>query len=87
MWKSISRNKRSITLTCACREGQALARRLVKKADVVIVNTRPQTLRLWGLDYHSLRAVNERIVMLHITGYGLTGPKSSVPGSGPWARR
>ncbi len=82
MWKSIARNKRSITLNLRCREGQALARRLVKKADVVIVNTRPQTLRLWGLDYHSLRAVNERIVMLHITGYGLTGPKSQRPGFG-----
>jgi crotonobetainyl-CoA:carnitine CoA-transferase CaiB-like acyl-CoA transferase len=82
MWKSISRNKRSITLNLRCPEGQALARRLVEKADVVIVNTRPQTLRQWGLDYESLRAVNERIVMLHITGYGLSGPKSQRPGFG-----
>lgn len=82
MWKSISRNKRSITLNLRCAEGQALARRLVENADVVIVNTRPQTLRKWGLDYGSLRAINERIVMLHITGYGLTGPKSQRPGFG-----
>ncbi|HYB83347.1 MAG TPA: CoA transferase, partial [Mycobacterium sp.] len=82
MWKSISRNKRSITLNLRCAEGQALARRLVENADVVIVNTRPQTLRKWGLDYDSLRAVNQRIVMLHITGYGLTGPKSQRPGFG-----
>jgi crotonobetainyl-CoA:carnitine CoA-transferase CaiB-like acyl-CoA transferase len=82
MWKSISRNKRSITLDLRCAEGQDLVRRLVQCADVIIVNTRPQTLRKWGLDYESLRGVNDRIVMLHITGYGLTGPKSDRPGFG-----
>lgn len=82
MWKSLSRNKRSVTLNLRSTEGQDLVRRLVAHADVVIVNTRPQTLRKWGLDYDSLRAVNERIVMLHITGYGLTGPKSERPGFG-----
>ena len=82
MWKSISRNKRSITLDLRCAEGQQLVRRLVENADVAIFNTRPQTLRKWGLDYESLRAVNDRIVMLHITGYGLTGPKSERPGFG-----
>lgn len=82
MWKSLSRNKRSVTLNLRRTEGQDLVRRLVAHADVVIVNTRPQTLRKWGLDYDSLRAVNERIVMLHITGYGLTGPKSERPGFG-----
>src|SRR5271166_2911151 len=82
MWKSISRNKRSITLDLRCAEGQQLVRRLVEHADVAIFNTRPQTLRKWGLDYESLRAVNDRIVMLHITGYRLTGPKSERPGFG-----
>ncbi|MCV7399174.1 CoA transferase [Mycobacterium fragae] len=82
MWKSVSRNKRSITLDLRVAEGQALLRRLVENADVVIANTRPSTLRAWGLDYPALRAVNDRIVMLHITGYGLTGPKSDRPGFG-----
>ncbi|MDP7706320.1 CaiB/BaiF CoA-transferase family protein [Mycobacterium sp. TY815] len=82
MWKSLSRNKLAITLDLRCAEGQDLVRRLVQRADVVIVNTRPQTLRTWGLDYDALRAVNDRIVMLHITGYGLTGPKSERPGFG-----
>lgn len=82
MWKSVSRNKRSITLDLRCAEGQDLVRRLIQRADVIIVNTRPQTLRKWGLDYESLRGVNDRIVMLHITGYGLTGPKSERPGFG-----
>ncbi|WP_374023965.1 CaiB/BaiF CoA transferase family protein [Mycobacterium sp. HNNTM2301] len=82
IWKSISRNKRSITLDLRCAEGQELVRRLVERADVAIFNTRPQTLRKWGLDYESLRAVNEKLVMLHITGYGLNGPKSERPGFG-----
>ena len=55
MWKSLSRNKRSITLNLRVAEGQALLRRLVEHADVVIVNTRPATLRKWGLDYPALR--------------------------------
>ncbi|WP_264993256.1 CoA transferase, partial [Mycobacterium montefiorense] len=79
MWKSLSRNKRAITLDLRCAEGQAMVRRLVEHADVVIFSTRPQTLRKWGLDYENLRAVNDRIVMLHITGYGLPGPKSERP--------
>jgi crotonobetainyl-CoA:carnitine CoA-transferase CaiB-like acyl-CoA transferase len=82
MWKSVSRNKRSVTLNLRCAEGQDLVRQLVSRADVLIVNTRPQTLRKWGLDYEHLRVVNERLVMLHITGYGLTGPKSERPGFG-----
>jgi crotonobetainyl-CoA:carnitine CoA-transferase CaiB-like acyl-CoA transferase len=53
MWKSIARNKRSITLDLRCAEGQALVRRLVEHADVAIFNTRQQTLRTWGLDYNS----------------------------------
>ena len=82
MWKSVSRNKRSITLNLRVAEGQELARKLVAQADVVIVNTRPQALRKWGLDYGSLRAVNNRVIMLHITGFGLSGPKSKRPGFG-----
>ncbi|MEV0685373.1 CoA transferase [Nocardia sp. NPDC050378] len=82
MWKSVSRNKKSITLDLRVTEGQDLLRRLVTTADVVVTNTRPQTLRKWDLDYPKLRAVNERIVMLHITGFGLTGPKSERPGFG-----
>ncbi len=82
MWKSVSRNKRSITCNLRLPEGQDLVRKLVAHSDVVIANTRPQTLRAWGLDYEALRAVNDRIVMLHITGFGLSGPKSERPGFG-----
>jgi crotonobetainyl-CoA:carnitine CoA-transferase CaiB-like acyl-CoA transferase len=82
VWKSVSRNKKAVTLNLRVAEGQELARRLVAECDVVIVNTRPQTLRKWGLDWDALSAVNPRLVMLHITGYGLSGPKSERPGFG-----
>lgn len=82
MWKSVSRNKKSVTLDLRVPEGQKLLRRIAEKTDVVIANTRAHTLRAWGLDYESLREVNERLIMVHITGYGLTGPKSERPGFG-----
>ncbi|MEX5632801.1 CaiB/BaiF CoA transferase family protein [Parafrankia sp. FMc2] len=82
MWKSVSRNKRSVTVDLRQPEGQDLARRLAATCDVVISNTRPHTLRRWGLDYDRLRAIDPRIVMLHVTGFGLSGPKASRPGFG-----
>ncbi|WP_433493021.1 CaiB/BaiF CoA transferase family protein [Nocardia grenadensis] len=82
MWKSVSRNKKSVTLNLRVPEGQKLLRRLAEQADVVIANTRAHTLRRWGLDYEGLAAVNDRLIMLHITGFGLTGPKSERPGFG-----
>ncbi|NMO88280.1 CaiB/BaiF CoA-transferase family protein [Actinomycetospora sp. TBRC 11914] len=82
MWKSIGRNKRSVTVDLRVPDGQDLARRLAAQCDVVVANTRPQTLRRWGLDFERLHAENPRAVMLHVTGFGLEGPKSQRPGFG-----
>ncbi|MFZ2529556.1 MAG: CoA transferase [Rhodococcus sp. (in: high G+C Gram-positive bacteria)] len=82
VWKSIGRNKRSVTVDLRTADGQELVRRLAAKCDVVVANTRPHTLTRWGLDYDTLRRINPKIVMLHVTGFGLTGPKSSRPGFG-----
>ena len=82
VWKSVSRNKKAVTLNLRVPEGQELARRLAAECDIVIVNTRPQTLLAWGLDWATLSAANPGLIMLHITGYGLTGPKSRRPGFG-----
>lgn len=54
---------------------------------MVVANTRPLTLRKWGLDYEQLHQVNPKLVMLHITGFGLEGPKAPRPGSAPSVRR
>lgn len=82
MWKSVGRNKRSVTIDLRTDDGQKLLRELAAQCDVVIANTRPLTLRKWGLDYEQLRQVNPKLVMLHITGFGLEGPKAPRPGFG-----
>ena len=81
-WKVAGRNKRSVTIDLRKPEGAELARELASWADVVICSIRPATLARWGLDFESLRAVNPRIVMLQITGFGMTGPKRDEPGFG-----
>ena len=81
-WKVAGRNKRSVTIDLRKPEGAALARELASWADVVICSIRPSTMKRWGLDFESLRAVNNRLIMLQITGFGMTGPKSEEPGFG-----
>jgi crotonobetainyl-CoA:carnitine CoA-transferase CaiB-like acyl-CoA transferase len=82
MWKSIGRNKKSVTVDLRTSDGQELVRRLAAECDVVVANTRPHTLTRWGLDYARLKQVNPGLVMLHVTGFGLSGPKSTRPGFG-----
>ena len=81
-WKVIGRNKRLITLSLSHPEGQDLFRRLVKDADIVIENYRPGVLARLGLDWPKLSEINPRLIMLSITGFGETGPKSLQPGFG-----
>jgi formyl-CoA transferase len=81
-WKVIGRNKRAITLNLAHTEGQEVFRDLVKDADVVVENYRPGTMEKWGIGYKQLKAINPRIVMLRITGFGQTGPYAKRPGFG-----
>ncbi len=81
-WKNISRNKQCVTLNLGKPEGAEVFRDLVTSADVVVENYRPGTFERWGLSWESLRAVNERLVMLRISGFGQTGPYSSRPAFG-----
>lgn len=85
MWRSMSRNKRSVTLNLRVAEGQALLGRLAAGADVLVENFRPGTLERWGLGYRQLREVNRGLVMLHVTGFGQRGPYSGRPGFGTLA--
>ena len=59
--------------------GASLFRRLATTADVVIENFRPGTLERWGLAFADLLAINPRLVMLRVSAYGQTGPKSGLP--------
>ena len=86
LWgKVVGRNKRGITLYLGSPEGQDVFRRLVADADVVIENFRPGTLERWGLDYPELSAVNPRLVLVRVTGFGQIGPYAGRPGFGTLA--
>ena len=83
LWfKSIGRNKRSVTLDLSTDEGRALLLELVEDADVLVENFRPGTFERWGLGPGALHDVNERLVVLRASGYGQTGPRSERPGFG-----
>ncbi len=79
-WLSEGRNKRSVTLDLRLPEGVALFKRLVAQTDVLCENFRTGTLEKWGLGWEVLRAINPRLVMLRVTGYGQTGPYRDRPG-------
>ncbi|RBM16190.1 CoA transferase [Prauserella sp. PE36] len=82
MWKSLGRNKKSVTLDLRKEAGRELLRELARGADVLVVNFRPSTLAKWGFDYESLAAENPGLVLVHVTGFGSGGPNSDRPGFG-----
>jgi crotonobetainyl-CoA:carnitine CoA-transferase CaiB-like acyl-CoA transferase len=82
LWPVGSRNKRSVTLDLRGFDGQELARELVSWADVVITNFRVETLEKWGMDWAAFHAVNPKLVMLQITGYGADTSMRNAPGFG-----
>ncbi len=81
-WPVIARNKKSIELNAREKDGQALIRRLVAEADIVLENFRPGTMEKWGLGYEELAKINPRIVMVRVSGYGQTGPYAEKAGYG-----
>jgi glutaryl-CoA transferase len=78
-----NRNKRSITIDLNTESGQQLVRRLASRADVMVSSFRPGSLAKRGLDYDSLRQLNEGLVFCSITAYGSKGPKKDAPGYDP----
>ena len=85
LWKSMSRNKRCVTLDLRSLDGREIFHRLLGESDVLVINNRPSALARWGLDYESVHAAHPQLVMLHVTGYGRGGPKSDRPGFGTLA--
>lgn len=79
-WYVQSRNKKSVSLDLKSDSGRDIVRRLVAEADVVIENFRPGTLEGWGLGWEQLSAINPKLVMVRISGYGQTGPRAGLPG-------
>lgn len=81
-WEVQSRNKRSVALDLRTAEGQAAVRALAAQADVLIENFKPGTMEGWGLGWEALHALNPKLVMLRVSGYGQTGPYRDKPGFG-----
>ena len=81
-WKVYARNKKSVTLNLRAPEGLALLRRLAATANVLIENFRPGTLEEMGLGPDALHALNPRLVIVRVSGWGQDGPYREKPGFG-----
>jgi len=81
-WPVVGRNKKAITLDLRQAEGQQILKDLVKKSDFVLENFRPGTMEKWGLGWEQLSALNPRLIMIRVSGYGQTGPYSRQAGFG-----
>lgn len=81
-WEVIARNKRSVSANLRVPEGQALVRRLIAHADVLIENFKPGTMERWGLGPDTLLAEQPGLIIARMSGYGQTGPYSDRAGFG-----
>ncbi len=81
-WEVIARNKRSVSANLRVPEGQELVRKLAAKADILIENFKPGTMEKWGLGPDALHAINPRLIIARMSGYGQTGPYSERAGFG-----
>lgn len=82
MWRTLGRNKKSVTIDIRTPQGQSIVRRLATEVDIVIENYRPGKLESWGLSPDELRFANKQLILVRISGYGQTGPYRDRPGFG-----
>ena len=86
LWfKTLARNKRLVTLDLSQPDGRDVFLRLAERSDVVLENFRPGTLERWGVGWDELSAVNPRLVLARVSGFGQTGPYAGRPGFGTLA--
>lgn len=81
-WEVVARNKKSVSANLRVEEGQDLVRRLAAEADILIENFKPGTLEKWNLGPEALHAINPRLIIVRVSGYGQTGPYSARAGFG-----
>ncbi|MCP2264079.1 CaiB/BaiF CoA transferase family protein [Promicromonospora thailandica] len=84
-WKTLGRNKRTVTANLGSDGGREVFLALAERADVVIENFRPGTLERWGLGWEELSARNPRLVLARVSGFGQVGPYRTRPGFGTLA--
>ena len=85
-FQNLHRNKRSIAVDLKRPEGVEILKALVKDADVLVENYRPDVKFRLGIDYETLKAVNKRLVYASISGFGQDGPYRDRPGFDPIAQ-
>ncbi|MGA2521024.1 MAG: CoA transferase [Acidimicrobiales bacterium] len=81
-WTAIARNKRSVVVDLNTEAGAGVVRRLALSADIVVQNFHPGQLERWGLGYEGLAVENPGLIMVHISGYGRSGPRAAEAGFG-----
>jgi crotonobetainyl-CoA:carnitine CoA-transferase CaiB-like acyl-CoA transferase len=81
-WEVVARNKKSVSANLRMAQGQDIVRRLVAHADILIENFKPGTIEKWGLGPDVLHAINPRLIIVRVSGYGQTGPYASRAGFG-----
>jgi formyl-CoA transferase len=79
-FQNLHRNKRSLTLNLKAEEGREIFYKLVADADVVVENYRPDVKNRLGADYETLAKINERIILVSISGFGQDGPYGNRAG-------
>ena len=79
-WRSLGRNKQSVTANLRSEKGREVVARLAKEADVLIENFKPGTMEKWGLGPADLEKENPDLIYVRVSGYGQTGPNSKKPG-------
>src|SRR5881227_1582326 len=79
-FQNLHRNKRSMTLNLKAPQALAAFKRIVKKADVVVENFRPDVKRRLGIDYKQLAKINPKLIYASISGFGQDGPYANRPG-------
>jgi crotonobetainyl-CoA:carnitine CoA-transferase CaiB-like acyl-CoA transferase len=84
-WKTTARNKRCIALDLKTDGDAAIFKALAAEADILVENFRTGTLESWGLGWEELSAINPRLVMVRVTGFGQTGPYKRRAGFGTLA--
>ncbi|MCJ7960199.1 CaiB/BaiF CoA transferase family protein [Pseudomonas sp. 14P_5.3_Bac1] len=81
-WFVQARNKKSLTLNLKHPDGLAILKQLLADADILIENFRPGVLEKLGLSWETLHALNPKLVMVRLSGFGQTGPMKDQPGFG-----
>jgi formyl-CoA transferase len=80
LFRTINRNKKSVVLDLKSEQGQAAVRELARSCDIVLENFRPGTLERWGIGPAELSAENPDLIIVRVSAYGQTGPRSHEPG-------